>query len=530
MNKYSIRKFTVGTGSILIGSLMFLGSTGNVEAAEGDIFTTEAPSTQTPSSETPTTDNTAQTPTTEVPSTETTTTTTEAPSTETTTATKEQPTTESVTTEVPTTVEKATDLTFNTDNTELTGKATAGDTVELIDADGQVQKATVQADGTFKFTNLNIASGQVVEVAVVNAENVKSDVATITANTVEKVDTPTAEAPTTEPPTTETAKDTTSTETVTTEQPTSEASTVQSSTSEASTVQSPTTEAPSTEVTTETPTTNNTVVVPTTQSVEAVANDITTAATEADKTAVLTNYVANNLGVTTEQAQAAVESMNLDVNTLTSDELMAGLLGAIADQQNAGTVVATPVSVTSNTEMMNSMSLAGIDTTTIRTLNGTPTDVNNYVTASGTDLVFKSDATDPNNPTLAGAAETFQFNTHLTVDDAVQAGDYFTIEYGQYITQSDTSPWDSPLAVYSPNGEKIATVTNDYTNRVLTYTFTDYVDRFNGVTIDLSYAQAIDRRTALNDGIYPLTYRVAGEPLVQENVTVNYQDVLQFDN
>ena len=37
MNKYSIRKFTVGTASILIGSLMYLGTQQEAEAAENNI-------------------------------------------------------------------------------------------------------------------------------------------------------------------------------------------------------------------------------------------------------------------------------------------------------------------------------------------------------------------------------------------------------------------------------------------------------------------------------------------------------------
>lgn len=37
LNKYSIRKFTVGTASILIGSLMYLGTQQEAEAAENNI-------------------------------------------------------------------------------------------------------------------------------------------------------------------------------------------------------------------------------------------------------------------------------------------------------------------------------------------------------------------------------------------------------------------------------------------------------------------------------------------------------------
>lgn len=110
LNKYSIRKFTVGTASILVGSLMFLGN--SAEAAEDS--TTEAPTTETPSTEAPTE-----------------------------TATTEASTTENVTSEsvLP---EQAVNLEFNADNTELTGFARAGQVVELILADGTVEKTVYE--------------------------------------------------------------------------------------------------------------------------------------------------------------------------------------------------------------------------------------------------------------------------------------------------------------------------------------------------------------------------------------------------
>ncbi|WP_415623863.1 YSIRK-type signal peptide-containing protein, partial [Macrococcoides canis] len=46
-NKYSIRKFTVGTTSILIGSLLFIGSNDTVKAAEtnSEVLSVENPTT-----------------------------------------------------------------------------------------------------------------------------------------------------------------------------------------------------------------------------------------------------------------------------------------------------------------------------------------------------------------------------------------------------------------------------------------------------------------------------------------------------
>ncbi|MCE4958063.1 YSIRK-type signal peptide-containing protein [Macrococcus caseolyticus] len=202
LNKYSIRKFTVGTASILIGSLMFLGNSVEVNAAEGD--TTSTTTTLNPA-------------------------TTEAPTTETVATTT--PTTEAPTTEAPVTApEKATNVTFNADNTELTGLATAGQTIELTLANGTVEKTVVNADGTFKFQNLSVASGEIVKVVAVDGE-LRSEVVEVTAQVIA----PTTEVPTTEVPTTEVP---------TTEVPTTEVPTTEVPTTEEPTTAGPTTEAP----------------------------------------------------------------------------------------------------------------------------------------------------------------------------------------------------------------------------------------------------------------------------------------------
>ncbi|ARQ07924.1 Rib/alpha-like domain-containing protein [Macrococcoides canis] len=325
LNKYSIRKFTVGTTSILIGSLLFLGTSTDSKAAETTVASTEAATTETPTTEAPTTEAV----TTEAP-------TTEASTTE--TPTTEAPTTESATTEAPVVVEKATNLNFNADNTQLTGQAT-GQTVELKLADGTVKTATVQS-GTFTFTGLTVNSGDVVEVTVIGSDNTRSEVAQATANVVEA---PTTEAPTTEAPTTEGATtEAPTTEAPTTEAPTTEGATTEAPTTESATTEAPTTEAPTTEsATTEAPTTEVPVFEPTTESVTATTEKLNTLTTEAEKKAELTNYVVENTGVTEEAALATINSLKLDYSNLTSEELMAALLQGIAANQDANTVDAT---------------------------------------------------------------------------------------------------------------------------------------------------------------------------------------------
>ncbi|WP_415430255.1 YSIRK-type signal peptide-containing protein, partial [Staphylococcus borealis] len=56
LNKYSIRKFTVGTASILVGATLFLGVNGETQAAEKSGIATEESTTEAGTTEESTTE------------------------------------------------------------------------------------------------------------------------------------------------------------------------------------------------------------------------------------------------------------------------------------------------------------------------------------------------------------------------------------------------------------------------------------------------------------------------------------------
>ncbi|WP_165982053.1 hypothetical protein, partial [Macrococcus hajekii] len=85
-----------------------------------------------------------------------------------------------------------------------------------------------------------------------------------------------------------------------------------------------TTENPTSETTSESSTSETTPIVePTTETVDATIADLNTKTTTEEKQQVLTDYLVDNTGVTQEEAAANLETMNLDYDTLTSDELVA---------------------------------------------------------------------------------------------------------------------------------------------------------------------------------------------------------------
>ncbi|TDM45043.1 YSIRK-type signal peptide-containing protein, partial [Macrococcoides goetzii] len=406
LNKYSIRKFTVGTTSILIGSLMFLGN--SADAAETTTTTTDTTAN-------PATDN----PTTEAPATAAVT--TEA-------AITEAPTTEASTTEAVNTPVQAQNLEFNADNTELTGIATSGQVVELHLADGTIEKTVVDTDGTFIFRSLTVASEEVVSVITVDRD-VKSEAVKVTANKIVEA---TTEAPTTEAPTTEAA----TTETATTEAPTTEAATTETATTEAATTETATTEAPTTEApTTEIVTTEAPVVTPdvatapeTTEVTTSVADTtaaLNTATTDAEKQQALADTVVSNTGITQEEASAYVANLNLDYANLTNEELTALLLQAIADSQAANqlpVLVPTTDSSLTNAESLalsaNAVETTGTSPMTLSTLAlGDTSNINTLAASTTLQDQIQADAIyAPGDPTkkqtYSGTAWIYKNGTH----------------------------------------------------------------------------------------------------------------------
>ncbi|MCE4958060.1 putative Ig domain-containing protein, partial [Macrococcoides caseolyticum] len=359
LNKYSIRKFSMGTSSILIGATLFLGHHQLIEAAESTDVLDE--NTQLTTSELPTT----ETSTTEAP-------TTEAPTNE--TPTTEALTTEDLTTEIPTTESltinplNLSDVNISDDNETITGVYQPGFIIELTRFDGHVQRVNVTQDGTFSFDQLALKSEEPIELVVVDKEGKQSEVLKLSAHKL--IEAPTTENSSTEQPTTEQP----TSETPTTEQPTIEAPTSESGTNS--------TENSSTQIT-------NTA--PTIESVNDTVDTLNQLSTTEEKKAVLTDYYIQNTGVSETVAVDVVDGLNLDYDNMTTEELMAALLVAISIQQDQATVVATPPQTSDATTDMESISQEVPSTLrSISLFEGDPVVYN--LTATGTTYTYPEDS------------------------------------------------------------------------------------------------------------------------------------------
>ncbi|WP_303752162.1 SdrD B-like domain-containing protein, partial [Staphylococcus aureus] len=120
--------------------------------------------------------------------------------------------------------------------------------------------------------------------------------------------------------------------------------------------------------------------------------------------------------------------------------------------------------------------------------------VNNLITSTTTLTVVDADK----NNKIVPAQDYLALKSQIKVDDKVKSGDYFTIKYSDTVQVYGLNPEDIKNIgdIKDPNnGETIATAKHDTANNLITYTFTDYVDRFNSVQMGINYSIYMDADT-----------------------------------
>ncbi|MEZ2058509.1 fibrinogen-binding adhesin SdrG C-terminal domain-containing protein, partial [Staphylococcus aureus] len=158
-----------------------------------------------------------------------------------------------------------------------------------------------------------------------------------------------------------------------------------------------------------------------------------------------------------------------------------------ADNANGSDVI-MPKS-TAPKRLNTRMRMAAIQSTSTDSKN-----VNDLITSNTTLTVVDAD----NSKTIVPAQDYLSLKSQITVDDKVKSGDYFTIKYSDTVQVYGLNPEDIKNIgdIKDPNnGETIATAKHDTANNLITYTFTDYVDRFNSVKMGINYSVYMDADT-----------------------------------
>ncbi|WP_214524859.1 SdrD B-like domain-containing protein [Staphylococcus pseudintermedius] len=208
-----------------------------------------------------------------------------------------------------------------------------------------------------------------------------------------------------------------------------------------------------------------------------------------EKEAKLVNYYSKNAGVNSETAKQVVQGMNLDYQNLDSDQLTAEMLIALANKQEQNTPKATPVSLRSPKNLMRAVTLGDAEPQNSN-VSGTSKNVNDLITSD-----FKITVNSNKDGKVVPGQSTITLVGNVNVNDKVKPGDYFTVKYSDAIQVYGVNPEDIKNIgdiFDKKNGEKIVTAVHDTKNNLITYTFTDYVNRFSSVKMNFDYTLFLD--------------------------------------
>ncbi|HCY5098612.1 TPA: carboxypeptidase regulatory-like domain-containing protein, partial [Staphylococcus aureus] len=155
--------------------------------------------------------------------------------------------------------------------------------------------------------------------------------------------------------------------------------------------------------------------------------------------------------------------------------------------------------------------------------------VNDLITSNTTLTVVDAD----NSKTIVPAQDYLSLKSQITVDDKVKSGDYFTIKYSDTVQVYGLNPEDIKNIgdIKDPNnGETIATAKHDTANNLITYTFTDYVDRFNSVKMGINYSIYMDADTIPVDKKGVPFSVIIGNQITTTTADITYPAYKEADN
>ncbi|MEJ7311238.1 YSIRK-type signal peptide-containing protein, partial [Staphylococcus epidermidis] len=420
LNKYSIRKFTVGTASILVGATLIFGAGHNVaEATEEDGSTNQSSTEDKTTSEST---ETNQSPTEDKTTSE---------STETNqSSTEDKTTSESTETNQSSTEDKTTSESTETNQSPTEDKTTSEGT--------ETNQPSTEDKTTSESTKTNQSSTE--------DKTTSESTTTEQPSTEEKA---TSESTTTEQPSTEekaTSESTTTEQPSTEEKATSESTTTeQPSTEEKATSESTTTEQPSTEekATSESTTTEQ----PSTEE-KATSSGVN----EQPETSASIQNISEDLNVSSDDTVQALENAGVDTSNASEVEAIAALIQNDYANNSNETPVATPLNINSatarNEETTNTlrprlfaaMALAADTPTNDNVPN---TDNNKIIEADALAngyIKSQTDATNAKN-TLSGRAWIVDKGTPSTMSNGLTPVPEGTPVYMQWIDKDGvTSP------------------------------------------------------------------------------------------
>ncbi|REH92625.1 YSIRK signal domain/LPXTG anchor domain surface protein, partial [Staphylococcus felis] len=152
----------------------------------------------------------------------------------------------------------------------------------------------------------------------------------------------------------------------------------------------------------------------------------------------------------------------------------------------------------------------------------TGTNVNELVKISNVDISIQPPHTNPNTGQEEFWATTnavLRLKADYQLDDSIKEGDTFTIKYGQYFRPGGLNLPSTNHILYTNDGSIIAKGIYNPNTKETTYTFTNYVDQYQNIKGSFNITTFSDKKYATTDKTaYPMEVTIANtkysEPII----------------
>ena len=235
-----------------------------------------------------------------------------------------------------------------------------------------------------------------------------------------------------------------------------------------------------------------------------------------------------NLGVDSNETEAITNAVrdNLDLKAASREQINEAIIAEALkkDFSNPDYGVDTPLALNTS-QSKNSPHKSASPRMNLMSLAAEPNsgkNVNDKVKITNPTLSLNKSNNHANNVIWPTSNEQFNLKANYELDDSIKEGDTFTIKYGQYIRPGGLELPAIKTQLRSKDGSIVANGVYDKTTNTTTYTFTNYVDQYQNITGSFDLIATPKRETAIKDNQnYPMEVTIANE-VVKKDFIVDY--------
>ncbi|MCK1244256.1 carboxypeptidase regulatory-like domain-containing protein [Streptococcus uberis] len=252
-----------------------------------------------------------------------------------------------------------------------------------------------------------------------------------------------------------------------------------------------------------------------------------------------------SLAVETNQSDRQTLSESVVYNSISSNNsgsLDNGLVSSesIISSLDSVTVIESNTLVSDSTLLVSATSetLNNPETTSLTPKNAFKTTQPIILLATGTvdnSLITVTSQSYLESGTQDGIIDPFvmeylKHTVNFSISNTATAGDQFAYTFGTYVAPDDLNIKQYvPDPITDASGQIIATAAYNQTTKTITYTFTDYVDKYTDVTASMTVVNLIDRGTVPNSTTVTASSTFASAPAATKSIKVQYSNATKIN-